>query len=215
MRISIIGLMLLLLLATSAAIAEEEYNFLKQGYSFFDTNVGGTGGAVGLLEPLQTQNPPFAFDYDGFQVTYAYLDMQIASYEEIGTLRVWSLTGGSIGIYEDASFDLDYGANPATGIATATNGTAALIGDISTAAFTFNTLSETGTFSGLFTWTGGTRYGELGDLAFVEWNIFHGASSDSQVNVPSGYHSRFAGRIYVMGPTANEESSWSQIRSLY
>jgi hypothetical protein len=207
--------MLLLLLATSAAIADEEYNFLKQGYSFFDTNVGGTGGAVGLLEPLQTQNPPFDFDFDNFEVTYAYLDMEITDYEEIGSLRVWSLVGGTIAIYEDASFDLDYGVAPATGIATATNGTAALVGDISTAAFTFNTLYETGTFSGLFTWTGGTRLAELGDLANVEWNIFHGASSDAQVNVPPGYHSRFAGRIYVMGPTATDESSWSQIRALY
>jgi hypothetical protein len=207
--------MLLLLLATSAAFAEEEYNFLKQGYSFFDTNVGGSGGAVGLLEPIQTQNPPIAFDYVNFEVTYAYLDMNIDSYEEIGLIRVWSLSGGSIGIYEDAGFDLDYGASPASGIATATNGTAALVGEISTAAFTFNVLAETGTFSGLFTWTGGTRFAELGDLAFAEWNIFHGASSAAQVNVPPGYHSRFAGRVYVMGPTATEESSWSQIRSLY
>jgi hypothetical protein len=207
--------MLLLLLATSAAFAEEEYNFLKQGYSFFDTFNGGSGGAVGLLEPIQTQNPPIAFDYDAFEVSYAYLDMVVDSYEEIGDLRVWSLMGGTIGIYEDASPDLDYGADPATGIATATDGAAALVGDISTASFIFNTDTETGTFSGLFEWTGGTRYAELGDLAFAEWNIFHGASSDAQVNVPPGYHSRFAGRVYVMGPTPTEDSSWSQIRSLY
>lgn len=215
MRISIISLMLLLLMAASFAMAEEEYNFLKQGYSFFETFNGGSGGAVGLLEPLQTQNPPFDFDFVNYQVTWAYLNMNIASYTAIGVLRVWSLTGGTIGIYEDASFDLSYGASPATGIATATDGTAALIGNIATAAFTFNTLSETGTFSGLFNWTGGTRYGELGDLATVQWNIFHGASTADQVNVPAGYHSRFAGRIYVMGPTATQDSNWSQIRALY
>ena len=215
MRLSVISLMLLLLMAASFAMAEEEYNFLKQGYSFFDTFNGGSGGAVGLLEPLQTQNPPFDFDFVNYQVSYAYLDMQIVSYQAIGSLRVWSLTGGTIGIYEDADFDLDYGASPATGIATATDGTVALIGTISTAAFTFNVLSETGTFSGLFMWTGGSRFAELGDLATTEWNIFHGASSDDQVNVPPGYHSRFAGRIYVMGPTATQDSSWSQIRALY
>jgi hypothetical protein len=215
MRISIISMMLLLLLATSAAFAEEEYNFLKQGYSFFDTFNGGSGGAVGLLEPIQPFNPPIAFNYDDFEVSYAYLDMLVDSYEEVGLLRVWSLMGGTIGIYEDATPDLDYGADPATGIATATDGTAALIGEISTASFIFNTLSETGTFSGLFTWTGGTRYAELSDLAFSEWNIFHGASADASVNVPTGYNSRFAGRVYVMGPTPTDESNWSQIKSLY
>jgi len=215
MKIAVFSLMLLLLMAASFAMAEEEYNFLKQGYSFFDTFTGGTGGAVGLLEPLQTQNPPFDFDFVNYEVSYAYLDMQIVNYQVISSLRVWSLTGGTIAIYEDASFDLDYGASPATGIATATNGTVALIGNISTAAFTFNVTSQTGTFSGLFTWTGGTRFGELGPLANVEWNIFHGASSDDQVNVPLGYHSRFAGRIYVMGPTATQDGSWSQIRALY
>jgi hypothetical protein len=213
----ILSLMLLLLMATSPAFAEEEYNLLKQGYSFFDLFQGGSGGAVGRLEPLQTQNPPIDFEYDPatYEVTWAYQDMEVVSYNEIGLLRVWSLAGGTIGIYEDASPDLDYGNDPATGIATATNGTAALLGDVSTAAFTFNTISETGTFSGMFTWSGGTRLAELGDLAFQEWNIFHGASSDESVNVPDGYHSRFAGRIYVMGPTAIEDGSWSQIRALY
>jgi hypothetical protein len=204
--------MLLLLLATSPAFAEEEYNFLKQGYSFFSET---TGGACGLLEPNQTQNPPIDFDYVNYQVTWAYEGMTIDSYEEIGILRVWSLSGGTIGIYEDDSFDLDYGDDPATGIATATNGTPALTGEIATAAFTFNVDAETGTFSGLFTWSGGTRLAELGDLAESEWNIFHPASSDVAVNVPPGYHSRFGGRVYVMGPTATEDSSWSQVRALY
>jgi hypothetical protein len=207
--------MLLLLMAASSALAEDEYNFLKQGYSFFDLQAGGTGGAVGLLEPLQTQNPPIDFDYDNFEVSWAYLDMEVVNYDEIGLLQVWSLVGGTVGIYEDATPDLDYGNDPATGIATATDGTAALTGVISTAAFTFNTSSMTGTFSGLATWTGGTRLAELGDLANFEWNIFHGASSDEATNVPDGYHSRFAGRIYVMGPTAIGDSSWSQVRALY
>lgn len=215
MRTTFIGFMLLLLLATSSAFAEEEYNFLKQGYSFFDTFPDGYGGACGYLEPLQTQNPPFDFDFINFEVTWAYEVMLVTSYEVIGDLRVWTLSGGTIGIYEDDSFDLDYGDDPATGIATATNGTPALTGEITTAAFTFNAAMEIGTFSGMFMWTGGSRLAELGDLANNEWSIFHGASSDESVNVPLGYHSRFAGRIYTMGETATETSSWSQVRSLY
>jgi hypothetical protein len=202
--------MLLLLMAASAAFAEEEYNFLKQGYSFFDTVVGGSGGAIGLLEPLQTQNPPFDFDFVTYEVSYAYLDLEIVFYQEIGVLQQWSLAGGSIGIYEDPSFDLDYGD-----MNTATNGTLALGGDISEATFLFNNFTGTGSFSGLCTFTGGSRFGELGDLALNDWSIFHGASNDEQVNVPDGYHSRFAGRIFTMGGTPVESTSWSGIRALY
>lgn len=215
MRTTFIGFMLLLLLATSSVFAEEEYNFLKQGYSFFDTVPDGYGGACGLLEPNQTQNPPIDFDYVNYEVSWVYEDMLITSYEEIGILRVWTLSGGTIGIYEDDSPDLDYGDDPVTGIATASDGTPALTGVISTAAFTFNVMSETGTFSGFFEWTGGSRLAEIGNLAESVWSIFHPASSDDAVNVPDGYHSRFPGRIYAEGETATASSSWSQVRSLY
>jgi hypothetical protein len=211
--------MLLLLMAASFAMAEEEYNLLKQGYSFFDTYIGGSGGAVGKLEPLQTQNPPIDFDYDNYEVTWAYLDLEITDYAVVGDLRSWTFSGGTIGIYEDPSFDLDYGGSPATGIATATNGTPALIGVISSASFNFNAnpMFQIGTFSGLCTFTGGSRFAELEALNIddSEWSIFHSASSKPPVSVPAGYHSRFAGRIYVMGPVATQDSNWSQIRALY
>jgi hypothetical protein len=207
--------MLLLLLATSFATAEEEFNFLKQGYGWvLPDTVGGYGGAVGLLEDEQTQNPPIDFDFDNYEISWAYLDMEITEITE-GLVKIWEMTGGTIAIYEDDTPDLDYGVHPNDGIATATDGIAALTGEIEWATFRYIVGDSTGIFTGQFRFTGGARIAELGNLVNYDWDIFHGTSAKAQVNVPPSYHSRFAGRVYVMGEVATKESSWSQIRSLY
>ncbi len=210
MRKVLVGLILLLMVAVPALA--EVYNFTKEGYSFHDDV---TMGAVGLLEPLQTQNPPFEFDFDTYEVSWALLDMTIVDYYEVMTIQVWEMTGGTIGIYEDPGFDLDYGVDPATGIATATNGTPALTGTVTDAAMMFDTNTQTGTFTGNMLFSGGSRYADLGVLGDVDWHLFDGASANDQVNVPPGYHTRFVGRMFTDDIVATEETSFSKIRSLY
>jgi hypothetical protein len=216
MRKAIIGVALLLLMAVPASADDIIYNFLQQGYSFIEgTTPGDQAGAVGLFEPLQPENPPFDFDYVGTEVTWVLQGMTLANYTEVSVFQNFQFTGGTIGVYEDASFDLDYGNSPAEGIASATNGTAALTGTISSATILFNTLTEVGTFNGYCNFDGGSRLGELGDLAMLEWQIFDGMSADVSVQVPPGYHSRLAGRIFTAETVATESTSISKIRALY
>jgi hypothetical protein len=215
MRKSIIVLLLLLMVVVPAS-ADEFYNFLKQGYGFIEgTETGDLAGGVGLLEPLQTQNPPFDFDYDNFEVTWVIEGMAVESYSEMGTFQSFSFAGGTIGIYEDADFDLDYGVDTATGIATGSDGVAALTGTISTGSIFYNTFTEVGTFLGICMFDGGSRLVELGDLANQEWEIFDGISGDASTNVPPGYHTRWSGRITTTETVATEGSSLSRIRALY
>lgn len=215
MRKAIIGVALLLLMAVPAS-ADTIYNFLKQGYGYLEGNTpGDMAGGVGLFEPLQPENPPFAFDYVGFEVTWVITDMVLTSYSQVSIFENYQFAGGSIGVYEDADFDLDYGASPATGIATGSDGTAALTGSVSSAVILFNTLTDTGTINGYCTFTGGSRLAELGDLAMLEWQIFDGLSANASVDVPVGYHARWAGRIFTTETVATESSSLSQIRALY
>ncbi len=207
-----IAFLLSVLLVVPAA-ADEVFNFQKQGYGFV---IDATSiGAVGLLEPLQTQNPPFDFDFANFQITWALQDMVITDYNEFGSLQIWDMAGGVIGVYEDSNFDLDYGLAPATGLATGTNGTAALTGFIYSAGYIFNSFTETGTFSGRCFFDGGTRLAELGPLAQFDWEIFDGTSAQIAVNVPQGYHTRFAGRIFTNFIVPVESSTMSQLKSLY
>lgn len=210
-----LAFLLIVMLAMPAA-ADEVFNFLKQGYGFVINDV--SLGAVGKLEPLQTQNPPFDFDYVDFEVTWAVQDLLIDSYSEFGTLQIWDLVGGTIGIYEDPIAGgtlLDYGVAPATGLATGTDGVAALTGTIYSAGYIFNTLSETGTFSGTFVFTGGSRFAELAELGNFDWEIFDGTSADAAVNVPPGYHSRFAGRVFTNLTVPTDGSTMSEIKALY
>jgi len=168
MRKAIIGVALLLLMAVPAS-ADTIYNFLKQGYGYLEGNTpGDLAGGVGLFEPLQPENPPFAFDYAGYEVTWVITDMVLTSYSQVSIFRNYQFAGGNIGVYEDADFDLDYGASPATGIATGSDGTAALTGSISSAVILYNSLTNTGTINGYCTFTGGSRLAELGDLAMLE-----------------------------------------------
>lgn len=215
MRKAIIGVALLLLMAVPAS-ADTIYNFLKQGYGYLEGNTpGDLAGGVGLFEPLQPENPPIVFDYTNFEVTWVITDMVVTNYSQVSVFQTYQLAGGNIGIYEDADFDLDYGASPATGIATGSDGTAALTGTLSTAVILYNTMTDTGTFNGYCTFTGGSRLAELGDLAMLEWQIFDGLSANASVQVPPGYHTRWAGRIFATESVATEPSSLSRIRSLY
>jgi hypothetical protein len=216
MRKAIIGVALLLLMAVPASADDIVYNFLQQGYGFIEGNTpGDQAGVVGLFEPLQPENPPFDFDYAGTEVTWVITGMTLANYSEVSVYQTYQFTGGDIGVFEDASFDLDYGNSPAEGIASGSNGTAALTGTMSSATILFNTMTLVGTFNGYCTFTGGSRLAELGDLAMLEWQVFDGMSANPEVQVPPGYHSRWAGRIFTAETVATESSSISQIRALY
>lgn len=212
MRKAVIITVLLLLVAAVPVLAES-YNILKEGYSFFE---GTTCGAIGRLEPLQTQNPPVDWDFDSYEVTWAVLDATVVAETPMGPFTQYEIEGGTVGIYEDPLMDLDYGDYPADGIPTATNGTLALSGYMVSAIFLFNDTTETGTFDGTMYFTGGSRYGELEALGIdlIEWLIFDGASADEAVGVPPGYHSRFAGRFYTL-TTPTENTTWTKVRSLY
>lgn len=211
MRKAIIGLVLLALMVTPAA-ADEVYNFLKQGYSFIE---GDFVGGVGLFEPIQTENPPFDFDYAGMEVTWVVTDVEIVDYNEVGTFQTYELAGGLIGVYEDPDFDLDYGADPATGVATGSDGTAALTGTISAGSIFFNTGTGIGSITLNCMFNGGSRLAELGDLALQDWTLFDGMTDDGVTEIPAGYHTRLAGRIYTTETVAVDDSNLSRIRSLY
>ncbi|MBN2171997.1 MAG: hypothetical protein JW819_11830 [Candidatus Krumholzibacteriota bacterium] len=203
---------LLLLVAAVPALADS-YNILKEGFSFFE---GSTVGAIGRLEPLQTQNPPINWDFDSYEVTWALLDMTVVAETPMGPFIQYELEGGTVALYEDPLMDLDYGDYPADGIPTATNGTVALSGDVVSAILLFSTMTETGNFDGTMFFTGGSRYPELEALGIglFEWLIFDGVSADEAVGVPPGYHSRFAGRFYTL-TTPVDDTTWTKVRSLY
>jgi len=212
MRTTIVAVLLLVLALPAAAQDESTWNFLREGYGFFE---GTTVGAIGKLEPVQSENPPLVFDFEAAEVTWAMLDMEIVSESTVGDLTFWEMTGGTVAIYEDPAFDLDYGASPAAGLPTATNGTAVLTGPVLHAEMFFNNASGVGSITGDMDFTGGTRYAELEALGLddAEWHFNDPMSADA--SVPAGYHARWAGRITGILTIAAEDCTWTRVRALY
>jgi hypothetical protein len=217
MRKALIGVVLITIATALPALAqpgEGDYTFVKKGYCFFD---GDMFGAVGELEPIQPFNPPIDYDFAAYEVTWAILDLQIVAEIPLGPdVTRYEFGPGFIGLYEDASFDLDYGNSPADGIASATNGTPSLVGEFLGGSYMFDVGTELGTFLGDCVFNDGSRYDELLDLGlgYLPWYIFNGSSADPMAEVPPGYQAKFAGRIYN-GVVPTESSSWSDVKSLY
>lgn len=213
-KIGIISVLLVLLPLTVAA-QECVFNLLQQGWGFNDgEQVGNHWGVVGLLEPIQPENPPIVFDFDTYEVSFAILDMQIDDVS--GTDVVFfELGGGSVGIYEDTAFNYGPGSGPADGIATATDGSLALGGEILHATLIVNNINETGTILAEMAWTSGSYLTQVEGLGPLLWFFTFGLSFSPEVPVPPGYHSLWAGRFFSQCPTAVGESTWTQLKSLY
>lgn len=219
MRKTILISLLLALLPLASAFAEEEvYTLLKEGWSFMSgEEVGDMLGAVGPLKPVQPENPPLIFDFEAYEGTWAILDLEIESVSGTEQYKVFELGGGYVGIFQDPGMDFDAGEDPATGVATATNGEEVLYGYIPHASLILNYIAEIGTIYGDVVWTGGTRFGEISDLGpEQQWWVDDGLSWDPGVYVPTGYHARWAGRFFgLVGTTATAENDWSRVKALY
>ena len=214
----LISLLLGLLPLVPASGEEEVYNLLKEGWSFMEgEEVGDLVGAIGLIKPVQPENPPLAFDFSSYEGTWAIVGMEIESVSGTSMVSIIELGGGLVGVFQDPSFDFDEGTDPATGLATSTNGEEVLSGNIIHATMILNHAMEIGTIYGDLEWTGGTRFGEVMDLGPEQvWWLDDGISWDPGVYVPLGYHARWAGRFFgLVGTTATEENSWSRVKALF
>ena len=69
---------ILLVLLPLASQAEDcVFNLMAQGWGFNDgEEIGDHWGVVGLLEPIQPENPPIDFDFVANEVSFAILDME-------------------------------------------------------------------------------------------------------------------------------------------
>jgi hypothetical protein len=207
---------ILLVLLPLVSLADDcVFNLMAQGWGFNDGEaVGDNWGVVGLLEPIQPENPPIDFDFDANEVSFAILDMQIDNVSGSDVV-IYELGGGSIGIYEDTAFNFAPGSEPFEGVATATDGVLALGGQVLHATLILNNTMETGTILGEFAWDSGIYEEEVDALGPLLWFFTFGVSFSNEVPVPPGYHSLWAGRLYSMCPTASEPSTWTKLKSLY
>ncbi len=213
-KISIISF-LLVLLPLAATAQDCVYNLMQQGWGFNDgVEVGNHWGVVGLLEPIQPENPPVDFNFDAYEVSFAILDMQIDDVSG-GDVVFFELGAGSIGIYEDTAFNFDPGSDPFDGIATATDGSLALGGEVLHATLIINNPMETGTILAEMDWNSGSYLAEVDALGELIWAFTFGLSFAPEVPVPPGYHSLWVGRFFSTCATAADSTTCSDLKNIY
>lgn len=100
------------------------------------------------------------------EYTYVMQGLTPTSVIPVGSFRIINYSSGTITLYEDPLLGGtvgDYGANPPSGVApgTFTDGTAILVGSLTSFQFVVDTNNGTGSFEAVFNVTGGSQFGNF------------------------------------------------------
>ena len=129
-------------------------------------------------------------------------------FDFLGQTVVPGNVGGILVIYEDNGTAADY-ANPAT----FSDGTAILIGDITTLNRTMFSLTL-GSAAGWVDWTGGTRLDDIAPADQLGWPFLTGISARDS-NVEPGYTEQWDGKCEPEEPIVDtEDISWGSVKAM-
>jgi hypothetical protein len=161
---------------------------------------------------------PLVADLATNTYTYHFSGLTSIARDVFGDFVVVTYSGGTLSIYEDPTLGgtaPDYGANPPNGTApgTFTDGTLFLTGTLQNFQIVFNTASQSGSYEGQFTATGGSQIGNIPVNQRDGWT-FAGATSNS-LDVPPGYAHQVDGQTFLDEPVHSQPSSWGRIKAIY
>jgi hypothetical protein len=171
--------------------------------------VGDGFNAVGLLNDIEE---PLVWDTANYSYTFHVRNLTSAGGAVFGTTHVVSYLGGLFTIYVDyLPSNAAYGTNPpnATSPSTFTDGISTYLdGYFSDFTLTYNTTTQSGSFSGTLNFTGGDVYPLL--TATNGWTFGANIAGFS----PSGYDLEINGDVYLQVVSV-EPQSWGNVKNLY
>src|SRR5262249_9754599 len=94
-----------------------------------------------------------------------------------------------------------------------TDGTAILVGDITSLRYILNTDTGSGSFDANFSAVGGTQLGNIPPGQRSGWT-FAGTTRNTTA-IPAGYLHQVDGQTLIQGPTAAHPVSWGEIKRKY
>jgi hypothetical protein len=216
-KVTILSLALLFAVAGSAFAQEEQILHLSgnaweddgPGGTFPPSNPGDGFNAVGLLNDIEE---PLVWDTLNYSYTFHVRNLVSAGGAVFGTTHVVSYVGGLFTIYVDwLPSNADYGTNPpnATSPSTFTDGISTYLdGFFTDFTLTFNTATQSGSFAGGLTFTGGDVYPLLN--AAEGWVFGANIAGFS----PTGYDLEVNGDVSLQIVSVDEQS-WGNIKNLY
>lgn len=214
-KVTVLALSLVVALAGSA-MADSQILHLS-GHAWEDdgagtfppSNVGDVFNVVGILNDIEA---PLVWDTANYSYTVHVRNLSSLGGATFGTTHVVSYSGGLFTIYVDwLPSNHAYGINPpnATSPSTFNDGISTYLdGFFTDFTLTFNTSTQSGSFSGTLNFTGGDVYGLL--TATSGWTFGANVAGVS----PTGYDLQMNGDVYLEIVSVENES-WGGIKNLY
>lgn len=186
----------------AAASALQLFDF--NGQADVPTVVGGTLSMYSIVYDPAPLTTPIPLDFANYQFTLviAGLVLDVAANPQ-------TYSGGTLTIYQDNGTAADF-ANTAT----FTDGTAILVGDITTLSRVKFTLTL-GSVNGWLDWVGGTRLDDIAPWDQIGWAINSGINSRSTVVLP-GFDEQWDGKVEPQEPIVESApTSWGTVKALF
>ncbi len=195
-----------------AVLALSSLPLAVQAQQLFDFNgqavlPAGTGGVLTMHSIVYDAAPattPIPLDFANYEFTIVVENLIL---DVDGNPQAYS--GGTVTLYQDAGTAADFGT-----LATFTDGTAILIGTITTLNRILFT-STLGSVLGSVDWTGGTRLDDIAPWDQDSWAFLSGLTNRAD-SVVAGFDEAWDGKIEPSEPIVDgESSSWGSVKALF
>jgi hypothetical protein len=203
------------LMATAPAASAQDTQILFVSGNAWETggfppsNVGDIFACVGILNDI---GDPLIWDTENYSYTWYVRDLVSLGESIYGPVHVASYSGGLFTVYVDwLPSNHDYGINPpnATVPSTFNDGISTYLdGFFTDFTMNFNDDTQSGTFNGTLTFTGGDVFPLLS--ATEGWTFGSNLAGVS----PLGYDVELNGQVELL-IVAVEEVTWGGIKALY
>jgi hypothetical protein len=180
----------------------------------------GCYNAVGDVTAVNSSY--LTFDYVNNEYTFSIQNLCTAMVDSttIPGLIIWSFTGGTVDVYEDAiagGTHRDYGINPpnATAPSTFEDGTLVLGGDFSMMTLVWNTFSGVGSLEGTMDLNRGSQLSNIPMNQRTGWTLAATRDIDDPIPTPEGYFWQIDGYLEISDPIPTEQKSWGELKRQY
>jgi hypothetical protein len=191
-----------------------DYEFPNPNPATFGEPGSGYVG-VGMVPVL---GAPLVSNTSLNEYTYVMQGFTPSSVVSVGPYDIINYTTGVITIYEDAlagGTTADYGVDPpnATAPNTFNDGTAILVGTLTSMQFMVDRTNGTGSYDATFNVTGGSQLGNFPVNQRVGWTF--SGSTGNALNIPHGYAHQCDGQTFLNAPVGARKVSWGKLKAGY
>ena len=220
-RLAVLATCALLWAAPPARAQSLLFDYVGFDYEFANPNPAAFGelgsGYVGL-GTVPFLFAPIVANTTLNEYTMVIQGMTPSSITPVGTFNIIQYTPGTLTIFEDSKAGgtpADFAPNPPNAAVPATfaDGTAIVVGTLTSFQFVIDTVNGTGSFEADLNITGGTQLSNF-PLNQREGWTFSGSTSNA-LNIPPGYAHQLDGQSFLNAPTAARRISWGRLKAGY